>query len=254
MINARSESVLEKPAFRKAVQSRALRGPGRRLLRMETGRGPARQAALLRPPPGRLGHCFRRTVRVVEGPVQVPPGEPAQWMLSMSIMTADSAAGGAPKATVFAELTALHDRVPLPMSRDTMSAWLDPRGRRPRAGGSGAVRGEGRCRRLEGWIPWARRWATSATTPRSSSNPWRHCSKAAIRRSEPAVKNGDLAAVVHCPGGVETQSPSGSRPDRRSIRCSRPTAGSLARPRRPRRQTLPEPLRGPPAQRCRRCG
>jgi putative SOS response-associated peptidase YedK len=28
---------------------------------------------------------------------------------------------------VFDELTALHDRVPLPMSKDTMEAWLNPR-------------------------------------------------------------------------------------------------------------------------------
>jgi putative SOS response-associated peptidase YedK len=46
-------------------------------------------------------------------------------MLSMSIMTADSPPEGA-EATVFGELTALHDRVPLPMSRETMAAWLDP--------------------------------------------------------------------------------------------------------------------------------
>lgn len=28
---------------------------------------------------------------------------------------------------MFDELTALHDRVPLPMDKDTMEAWLDPR-------------------------------------------------------------------------------------------------------------------------------
>jgi putative SOS response-associated peptidase YedK len=46
-------------------------------------------------------------------------------MLSTSIMTTDSPpegyAGG-----MLAELTALHDRVPLPMDRTTMEAWLDP--------------------------------------------------------------------------------------------------------------------------------
>ena len=46
----------------------------------------------------------------------MPPGDPARWMLSMSIMTADSPPAGA-EGTVFGELTALHDRVPLPMSR-----------------------------------------------------------------------------------------------------------------------------------------
>ncbi|CAH0327635.1 hypothetical protein SRABI128_06302 [Microbacterium sp. Bi128] len=46
-------------------------------------------------------------------------------MLSTSIMTTDSPpegyAGG-----MLAELTALHDRVPLPMNRETMQTWLDP--------------------------------------------------------------------------------------------------------------------------------
>lgn len=54
-----------------------------------------------------------------------PEGDPHRWMLSTSIMTTDSPpegyAGG-----VLAELTALHDRVPLPMDRQTMQAWLDP--------------------------------------------------------------------------------------------------------------------------------
>ena len=52
-------------------------------------------------------------------------GDPERWMLSTSIMTTDSPpegyAGG-----MLAELTALHDRVPLPMDRETMQTWLDP--------------------------------------------------------------------------------------------------------------------------------
>jgi putative SOS response-associated peptidase YedK len=52
-------------------------------------------------------------------------GDPGRWMLSMSIMTADTPPEGA-ESTVFGELTALHDRVPLPMNPATMEAWLDP--------------------------------------------------------------------------------------------------------------------------------
>jgi putative SOS response-associated peptidase YedK len=87
------------------------------------GEGRSKQPYYVRPRDG-SGMVFAGLYEWWKDP-SVPPGEPAQWMLSMSIMTADSPPAGT-EGTVFAELTALHDRVPLPMSRDTMAAWLDP--------------------------------------------------------------------------------------------------------------------------------
>lgn len=123
MINARSESVLEKPAFRKAVQSRRCAVPADGYYEWKQGEGRSKQPYYVHPRDD-SPMAFAGLYEWWKDP-SVPPGEPGQWMLSMSIMTADSPPAGT-EGTVFAELTALHDRVPLPMSRDTMSAWLDP--------------------------------------------------------------------------------------------------------------------------------
>jgi putative SOS response-associated peptidase YedK len=123
MINARSESVLEKPAFRKAVQSRRCAVPADGYYEWKQGEGRSKQPYYVHPR-DESAMAFAGLYEWWKDP-SVPPGEPAQWMLSMSIMTADSPPAGT-EGTVFAELTALHDRVPLPMSGDTMAAWLDP--------------------------------------------------------------------------------------------------------------------------------
>jgi putative SOS response-associated peptidase YedK len=123
MINARSESVLEKPAFRKAVQSRRCAVPADGYYEWKQGEGRSKQPYYVHPR-DESPMAFAGLYEWWKDP-SVAPGEPGQWMLSMSIMTADSPPAGT-EGTVFAELTALHDRVPLPMSRDTMAAWLDP--------------------------------------------------------------------------------------------------------------------------------
>ncbi|APX03734.1 SOS response-associated peptidase [Arthrobacter sp. QXT-31] len=123
MINARSESVLEKPAFRKAVQSRRCAVPADGYYEWKQGEGRSKQPYYVHPRDD-SAMAFAGLYEWWKDP-SVPPGEPGQWMLSMSIMTADSPPAGT-EGTVFAELTALHDRVPLPMSRDTLAAWLDP--------------------------------------------------------------------------------------------------------------------------------
>ena len=123
MINARSESVLEKPAFRKATRSRRCAVPADGYYEWK-GEGPQASSPTT---------CTRRTAGPLSSPGSMsggrtrprPTGDPERWMLSTSIMTTDSPpegyAGG-----MLAELTALHDRVPLPMDRATMQAWLDP--------------------------------------------------------------------------------------------------------------------------------
>ena len=123
MINARSETVLEKPAFRKAVQARRCAVPADGYYEWKQGEGRRKQPYYVHPKEG-PGMVFAGLYEWWKDPSK-GQDDPARWMLSMSIMTADSPPEGA-EATVFGELTALHDRVPLPMSRDTMVAWLDP--------------------------------------------------------------------------------------------------------------------------------
>ena len=62
MLNARVESLTDKPAFRKAARLAPLPGPGRRLVRVgEAARFPD-QAAVLRDAAGRLGARLRRAL------------------------------------------------------------------------------------------------------------------------------------------------------------------------------------------------
>lgn len=122
MINARSESVLEKPSFRKAVRSRRCAVPADGYYEWKAeGRG--KQPYYVHPKDG-SPVVFAGLYEWWRDPAKAE-GDPERWLLSTSILTTDAPpegyAGG-----MLAELTALHDRVPLPMDRDTMAAWLDP--------------------------------------------------------------------------------------------------------------------------------
>ncbi|MFJ5860187.1 SOS response-associated peptidase [Pseudarthrobacter sp. NPDC092439] len=123
MINARSESVLEKPAFRKAVRSRRCAVPADGYYEWKQGPGKAKQPYYVHPGTDH-GLAFAGLYEWWKDP-SVPDGEPARWLLSTSILTADTPPPGT-ESTVFGKLTELHDRVPLPMDKDTMRAWLDP--------------------------------------------------------------------------------------------------------------------------------
>lgn len=124
MINARSESVLEKPAFRKAVKSRRCAVPADGYYEWKQGPGKAKQPYYVHPGEG-SGLVFAGLYEWWRDPSR-PAGEPGGWLLSMSILTTDTPPPGS-EDTVFGKLTALHDRVPLPMDQDTLQAWLDPR-------------------------------------------------------------------------------------------------------------------------------
>ena len=62
MLNARVESLTDKPAFRTAAAHPALPGAGRRLVRVGEAAGLPDEAALLRHPAGRLGDGLRRAL------------------------------------------------------------------------------------------------------------------------------------------------------------------------------------------------
>lgn len=123
MINARSESVLEKPAFRKAIQARRCAVPADGYYEWKQGEGRTKQPYYVHPAEG-SGIVFAGLYEWWKDPSK-PDGDPHRWMLSTSILTADTPPPGA-ESTVFGQLTALHDRVPLPMSAETMESWLDP--------------------------------------------------------------------------------------------------------------------------------
>ena len=97
-------------------------------------------------------------------------GEPGRWMLSTSILTADTPPPGA-ESTVFGKLTALHDRVPLPMDRATMASWIDPQ-----IDDAAFLVDLVRAHVKDVAADWhvdsvGRKWETCATIPRSSSGP-----------------------------------------------------------------------------------
>ncbi|SDP40824.1 Putative SOS response-associated peptidase YedK [Arthrobacter sp. ok909] len=123
MINARSESVLERPSFRKAVRSRRCAVPADGYYEWKAGEGRSKQPYYVHPSDG-APMVFAGLYEWWKDPSKAD-GDPHRWLLSTSILTTDSPpegyAGG-----MLAELTALHDRVPLPMDRATMQAWLDP--------------------------------------------------------------------------------------------------------------------------------
>ncbi|KIC65671.1 SOS response-associated peptidase [Pseudarthrobacter phenanthrenivorans] len=130
MINARSESVLEKPAFRKAVQSRRCAVPADGYYEWKQGPGKSKQPYYVHPGQGR-SLAFAGLYEWWKDP-SVPDGEPGRWLLSTSILTADTPPPGSEHG-IFGKLTELHDRVPLPMDNATMDAWLDPQADDPAA-------------------------------------------------------------------------------------------------------------------------
>ncbi|GAA2867432.1 putative SOS response-associated peptidase YedK [Paenarthrobacter ilicis] len=129
LINARSETVLEKPSFRKAAISRRCAVPADGYYEWKKGDGKSKQPYYVHPGDGH-GLVFAGLYEWWKDPAAASD-DPGRWLLSMSILTADTptaeSAGTRRSASVFDELTSLHDRVPLPMNAETMQAWLDPR-------------------------------------------------------------------------------------------------------------------------------
>ncbi|WP_370874558.1 SOS response-associated peptidase [Pseudarthrobacter defluvii] len=123
MINARSETLLEKPAFRKAVQSRRCAVPADGYYEWKQGPGKSKQPYYVHPGQDH-GLVFAGLYEWWKDQ-SVPVGEPGRWLLSTSILTADTPPPGT-ESTVFGKLTELHHRVPLPLDKATMAAWLDP--------------------------------------------------------------------------------------------------------------------------------
>ncbi|GAB3658098.1 SOS response-associated peptidase [Zhihengliuella somnathii] len=129
--NARSETVTEKPMFRSAVVSRRCAVPMDGYYewkRQGTGARAPKQPYFVHPADGAVAF-FAGLYEWWRDP-SVADGEPGGWVLSTSIVTMDSpdeTAGG-----VLGELGRLHDRLPIPLSPESMQEWIDP-GRRDAA-------------------------------------------------------------------------------------------------------------------------
>lgn len=117
--NARSESVTEKPTFRSAVRSKRCAVPADAYYEWLKD-GDQKRPHLIRPKDGSLISFagLYEWWRDPKGP------EDAPWLLSCTILTGPSSQPGA--GGVLDDLSALHDRLPLPMSQSMTAKWLTP--------------------------------------------------------------------------------------------------------------------------------
>jgi putative SOS response-associated peptidase YedK len=127
MINARAESVVTKPAFRRAFAKRRCIVPADAFFEWKVGERPAREhgAATGRHAP-RQPHCVRRLDgepmafaglwEIWRDPSVADADAPDAWLRSCTIVT--TRANGV--------LAPIHDRMPVVLGDDHWDEWLDP--------------------------------------------------------------------------------------------------------------------------------
>lgn len=114
MINARIETVAEKPAYRKAFAARRCLLPADLWYEWRPGRGRGKTPYAIRPRDGGvLG--FAGLYEVWRDPA-LPREDPASWLWTATIVT----------TSAIAELRHLHDRMPVIVPPARYDAWLDP--------------------------------------------------------------------------------------------------------------------------------
>jgi putative SOS response-associated peptidase YedK len=128
MINARAETLLDKPAYRRAALSRRCLVPADGWYEWQVS--PTERDAKGKP---RKQPFFMQPI--ADGPVAlagvyelwrdpaVHPDDPAAWLASYAVITTAAEPG----------LAAVHDRMPLVLPPDRWGDWLDPRLREPDA-------------------------------------------------------------------------------------------------------------------------
>jgi putative SOS response-associated peptidase YedK len=130
MINARAETLLNKPAYKRAALARRCVIPADGWYEWQksptetgaTGK-PRKQPFFVHPVAG--GPIALAGVYEVWRNPAVPPDDPAAWLATYAVITTEAESG----------LDAIHDRMPLVLPRDRWDGWLDPELRDP-----GAVR------------------------------------------------------------------------------------------------------------------
>ncbi|WP_343076421.1 SOS response-associated peptidase [Jiangella mangrovi] len=124
MINARIETVGEKPAFRGPVARRRCVVPASGYYEWQRGPGGSgRKQAFYIHPPGGAARLAMAGVFEWWRDDSVPAEDPARWVLSASVLT----------TTPAPELAHIHDRMPVFLTADTLGDWLD-RGNEDAAG------------------------------------------------------------------------------------------------------------------------
>jgi putative SOS response-associated peptidase YedK len=139
MFNARSETVLEKPSFRKAVRARRCAVPANGYYEWKRepgpGKGGRKQPYYVHPADPDETIWFAGIYewwRVPEGTelhsAALQPGRDgggSTWLLSCSVLTTDSPEPSA-EHPVLTELHQLHDRMPIPLAPQHVDDWLRP--------------------------------------------------------------------------------------------------------------------------------
>jgi putative SOS response-associated peptidase YedK len=121
MINARMETVAEKPAFRRAFASRRCLLPADGYYewfptKNKTKAGkPAKQPFFIRPKDGSV-LAMAGLYEIWKDPTR-DADDPERWRWTCTVLTTD-----APD-----ELGRIHDRMPLLVTRERRTAWIDPR-------------------------------------------------------------------------------------------------------------------------------
>jgi putative SOS response-associated peptidase YedK len=128
MINARAESLLDKPAYKRAALSRRCLVPADGWYEWQVSptekdaKGkPRKQPFFMRPVAG--GPIAFAGVYELWRDPQLDPDDPAAWLASYAIVTTAAEPG----------LAAVHDRMPLALPQDRWDDWLDPQQRDPDA-------------------------------------------------------------------------------------------------------------------------
>lgn len=114
MINARAETVADKPAFRRAFSRRRCLLPADGYYEWQQVPGEARQPVYITPGDG-APLAFAGLYELWRGP-EGDGEDPAGWLWTAAIITTS-----APD-----ELGAIHDRMPMIIGRDAWDDWLDP--------------------------------------------------------------------------------------------------------------------------------
>ncbi|MCD1143699.1 SOS response-associated peptidase [Kocuria sp. LUK] len=138
MFNARSETVLEKPSFRKAVRARRCAVPANGYYEWKKAPGPGRggrkQPYYVHPADPEETIWFAGIYewwRVPEGAepdsgaLQPGRGGTGSWLLSCSVLTTDAPEPSA-EHPVLTQLHELHDRMPIPLAPEHLDDWLRP--------------------------------------------------------------------------------------------------------------------------------
>lgn len=124
--NARSETVLEKPTFRSAIKARRCAVPAEGYYEWKksgTGKTASKRPYFVHPQDGSL--IFFAGIYEWWKDASKAEDDAERWLLSCSILTMASP-DETGESTVLDELHGLHDRLPIPLDRETMSEWLNP--------------------------------------------------------------------------------------------------------------------------------